>query len=92
MPARAIRRQSGFDITSASEVMVILALSTDLHDLRARVARIVVGYTFDGELHDLLPGVPERLLPGIASGPRSRRSHGAGSSRGSSVRVGLEGG
>lgn len=36
-------RQSGFDITVASEIMAILALSTSLKDLRARVGRIVVG-------------------------------------------------
>ena len=43
-----VPRQSGFDITAASEVMVILALATDLHDLRARLGRIVVGYTVEG--------------------------------------------
>jgi formate--tetrahydrofolate ligase len=42
-------RESGFDITAASEVMATLALSTSLHDLRARLGRIVVGYTGDGE-------------------------------------------
>jgi formyltetrahydrofolate synthetase len=36
-------RQSGFDITVASEVMAILALTTDLKDLRARLGRIVIG-------------------------------------------------
>ncbi|GAA1374580.1 formate--tetrahydrofolate ligase [Luteococcus sanguinis] len=41
-------RQTGFDITAASEVGVILALATDLIDLRARLGRIVIGYTFDG--------------------------------------------
>ena len=41
-------RQTGFDITAASEVMAILALSTSLQDMRARLARIVVGYTKDG--------------------------------------------
>ena len=41
-------RQSGFDITAASEVMAILALSTSLADMKARLARIVVGYTKDG--------------------------------------------
>jgi formate--tetrahydrofolate ligase len=44
-----VPRQAGFDITAASEVMVILSLATDLADLRARLGRIVVGYTFDGE-------------------------------------------
>jgi formate--tetrahydrofolate ligase len=42
-------RQTGFDITAASEVMAILALSTSLPDLKARLARIVVGYTREGE-------------------------------------------
>jgi formate--tetrahydrofolate ligase len=42
-------RQSGFDITAASEVMVTLALSTSLHDLRARLGRIVVGFTYGGD-------------------------------------------
>lgn len=42
-----IPRETGFDITAASEVMAALALCTDLHDLRARLGRIVVGYTKD---------------------------------------------
>lgn len=42
-------RETGFDITAASEVMATLALSTSLHDLRARLGRIVVGFTRDGE-------------------------------------------
>lgn len=41
-------RQTGFDITAASEVMALLALATDLTDLRARLGRIVVGYDGDG--------------------------------------------
>ncbi|NHD17006.1 MULTISPECIES: formate--tetrahydrofolate ligase [unclassified Actinopolyspora] len=41
--------QTGFDITAASEVMAVLALSTSLHDMRARLGRIVIGYTYDGE-------------------------------------------
>lgn len=44
-----VTRQAGFDITAASEVMATLALATSLHDLRARLGRIVVGYTHDGE-------------------------------------------
>ena len=47
--ADGVARQTGFDITAASEVMAILALSTSLQDLRARVGRIVVGYTREGE-------------------------------------------
>ena len=42
-------RQTGFDITPASEVMAILALSTSLRDMRERMGRIVVGYTLAGE-------------------------------------------
>jgi formate--tetrahydrofolate ligase len=42
-------RESGYDITAASEVMAILALATSLQDLRERLGRIIVGYTGDGE-------------------------------------------
>ena len=42
-------RQTGFDITAASEVMAILALATSPDDLRARLGRIVVGYTAGGD-------------------------------------------
>ena len=44
-----VPRQTGFDITAASEVMATLALSTSLADLRARLARVVVGYTVAGD-------------------------------------------
>ncbi len=44
-----VPRQSGFDITAASEVMAILALATSLSDLRARLGRVVVGFTSRGE-------------------------------------------
>ena len=43
-----VPRESGFDITAASEVMAALALCTGLQDLRARLGRIVVGYTKAG--------------------------------------------
>jgi formate--tetrahydrofolate ligase len=42
-------RQTGFDITAASEVMAVLALATSLHDMRARFGRTVVGFTTKGE-------------------------------------------
>ncbi|HYI15846.1 MAG TPA: formate--tetrahydrofolate ligase [Thermomicrobiales bacterium] len=42
-----VTRQTGFDITAASEVMAILALARDLPDLRARLGRIVVGQSRD---------------------------------------------
>jgi formate--tetrahydrofolate ligase len=44
-----VPRQTGFDITAASEVMATLALSSSLADLRARLGRIVVGYTSAGD-------------------------------------------
>jgi formate--tetrahydrofolate ligase len=43
-----VTRQTGFDITAASEVMAVLALATSLADVRDRLGRIVVGYTRDG--------------------------------------------
>ncbi len=43
-----VTRQTGFDITAASEVMAILALSVSLADMRERLGRIVVGYSQDG--------------------------------------------
>jgi formate--tetrahydrofolate ligase len=42
-------RRTGFDITSASEVMAILGLAKDIHDLRKRLGAIVVGYGPDGK-------------------------------------------
>ena len=44
-----VPRQTGFDITAASEVMAVLALSSSLQDMRARLGRVVAGYTPDGE-------------------------------------------
>jgi len=44
-----VTRQTGFDITAASEVMAIFALCTSLQDMRERLGRIVVGYTKSGE-------------------------------------------
>jgi formate--tetrahydrofolate ligase len=46
--AHGIPRQDGFVITAASEIMAILALAADLHDLRARLGRIIVASTRDG--------------------------------------------
>jgi formate--tetrahydrofolate ligase len=40
-------REAGFDISVASEIMAILCLATDLQDLKERVGRILVGYTYD---------------------------------------------
>jgi len=44
-----VPRQSGFDISVASEVMAILCLAEDLMDLKERLARIVVAYTYNGK-------------------------------------------
>jgi len=47
--ADGVPRETGFDITAASEVMAALALTTSLRDLRERMGRIVVGFTSSGE-------------------------------------------
>ena len=47
--ANGTPREDGFDITVASEVMAVLCLSNDLADLKARLARIVVGYSYEGK-------------------------------------------
>ena len=51
-----VPREDGFDITVASEIMAVLCLATDLQDLKARLARMVVAYTRDDKpvtAHDL---------------------------------------
>ena len=40
-------REDGFDITVASEIMAVFCLATDIKDLKARLSRIIVGYTYD---------------------------------------------
>jgi formate--tetrahydrofolate ligase len=45
--ASGIPRETGFDITAASEIMAILCLAEDLQDLKKRLGNIFVGYTFD---------------------------------------------
>ena len=47
--ANAPVRESGFDIVTASEIMAVLALTSDLADLRKRLSRIVVGFSRDGQ-------------------------------------------
>ncbi len=44
-----VTREDGFDITVASEIMAVLCLSNGISDLKARLARIIVGYTYDGK-------------------------------------------
>ena len=46
--ANGYPRESGFDITAASEVMAIMAVSRDLHELRRRLANITAAYSFNG--------------------------------------------
>ncbi len=47
--AHGVPRQDGFDITVASEVMAILCLANDLHDLKERLAKIIVAYDYSGK-------------------------------------------
>src|SRR5689334_24897703 len=48
-PEDGVTRQTGFDITAASEVMAVLALSTSLQDMRQRLGRMVIGLARDGK-------------------------------------------
>ncbi len=53
---QGVPREDGFEITVASEIMAVLCLASGLMDLKARLARIIVGYTYDGRpvtAHDL---------------------------------------
>ena len=47
--SNGVPREDGFDITVASEIMAIFCLSTSIADLKERLGRIVVGYTYDDE-------------------------------------------
>ncbi len=47
--ANGVPREDGFDITVASEIMAVLCLATSIRDLKERLGRIVVGYTYDRE-------------------------------------------
>lgn len=48
-PKNGVPRESGFDISVASEIMAIVCLSHDLEDLKSRMSRIIVGYTYDDQ-------------------------------------------
>ena len=53
---QGVPREDGFDITVASEVMAVLCLASDIKDLKARLGKIIVAYTYDGKpvtAHDL---------------------------------------
>ena len=47
--ANGVVRQAGYEITVASEVMAILCLSNDLKDLKERLGKIIIGYTYDNK-------------------------------------------
>ncbi len=47
--ANGYPRQTGFDITAASEIMALVAVARDLHDLRERLGKITIGQTYDGD-------------------------------------------
>ncbi len=54
--AQGVPREDGFDITVASEIMAVFCLASDIMDLKARLGRIIVGYTYAGApvtAHDL---------------------------------------
>ncbi|HEY4622756.1 MAG TPA: formate--tetrahydrofolate ligase [Solibacillus sp.] len=46
-PLQGVPREDGFDITVASEIMAIFCLATSIQDLKARLKRILIGYTYD---------------------------------------------
>lgn len=48
-PGQGVPREDGFDITVASEIMAVLCLATSREDLKERLARMVIGYTYDRE-------------------------------------------
>ena len=77
-----VPRKDGFDITVASEVMAILCLASSLNDLKARLSRIVVGYTFEGApvtagalkaAGAMTALLKDALKPNLRSSPRRRR-------------------
>jgi formate--tetrahydrofolate ligase len=72
-----VPRQTGFDITAASEVMAVFCLACDRADLRARLARIVVGETYDGR-------AGHRRRSG------GRRPHGRAAGRGAGAQPGAD--
>ncbi len=47
--ANGVPREDGFDITVASEVMAVLCLASDISDLKKRLGRIIVGFTYEGQ-------------------------------------------
>jgi formate--tetrahydrofolate ligase len=60
---QGIPREGGFDITAASEIMAILCLANDMEDLRARLDRILIGTTYEGEAVYLSAlGITDALL------------------------------
>ena len=46
---QGVPREDGFEITVASEIMAVLCLASDIPDLKARLGRVIVGYTYEGK-------------------------------------------
>jgi formate--tetrahydrofolate ligase len=72
-----IPRESGFDITAASEIMAILCLSNDLSDLKRRIGNIFIGFTYDKKT-------------GVRPGFKCTGSHGRSIERGHSTQSGAD--
>ena len=91
--ASGVPREDGFEITVASEIMAVLCLSSDLADLKARLAKMVVAYTYDDQpvtAHDLKAEgamtalLKDALKPNLVQTLEGRRP--AGHSRAGGVR------
>src|SRR2546427_10163 len=76
-PEDGVTRQTGFDITAASEVMAVLALSTSLQDMRQRLGRMVLGLARDGKpiTADFLRSGKYRVVAGRPLPPELLREH-----------------
>ena len=74
--ANGYPRQTGFDITAASEIMAMVAVARDLPDLRERLGKITVGQTYEGE-----PVTAEQLRAAGCSRSCSRKRSSRTSSR-----------
>ena len=84
--ANGMPREDGFDITVASEIMAVLCLSSSITDLKARLSRMIVGYTYDdkpvtcgelkaaGAMTALLKDPPKPHLVQTLEGARLRSS------------------
>ena len=62
---QGVPREDGFEITVASEIMAILCLSKDIADLKAKVAQIIVGYTYDDKPVTVAAVLKDALKPNL---------------------------